>query len=302
MLYNRQLGRIGRWPKIFSDFAGKLAGEMVYYFTMDARPTTDELRPHGKADEARLRDAGFRWGDKGTHTSRTIMLDELRAVLDNCRPDATRGDYLAAIHEDNCLGKRTVATRRLSSQRLSELYALDPEVPLFRVMRRCWYADRDGQAILAMLQALARDPLLRASAPPVLRMRPGEELARQQMTDALNRAVGSRLSDSTLDKVVRNAASSWTQSGHLKGRGRKIRQTVTATPTTTAFALLLGYLAGKRGEALFESLWAQVLDAPVGELMQLAMDARRLGLLDMSQSGGVIDLTFSRLLAPDERR
>ena len=101
---------------------------------------------------------------------------------------------------------------------------------------------------------------------------------------------------------MRNAASSWTQSGHLKGRGRKVRQTVTATPATTAFALLLGYVAGKRGAALFESLWAQVLDAPAGELMHVAMDARRLGFIDMSQSGGIIEVAFSRLLAPDERR
>jgi hypothetical protein len=269
---------------------------------MDSILPTDELRPRSKADEVRLRDAGFRWGEKGTHTSRTIMLHELRAVLASCRPDATRDDYLAAIHEDNCLGKRTASTRKLSSQRLSELYALDPEVPLFRVMRRCWYADRDGQAVLALLLALARDPLLRASAPPILRMRSGEELARQQLTDALSRAVGSRLSEATLDKVVRNVASSWTQSGHLKGRGRKVRQSVTPTAATTAYALLLGHLAGKRGAALFESLWAQVLDAPAGELMHLALDARRLGFLDMSQSGGVIDVAFSRLLAPDERR
>lgn len=261
-----------------------------------------ELQALGKADEIRLRDAGFRWGDKGTHTSRTIMLDELRAVFANCRPNATRDDYLSAIHEDNCLGKRTAATRKLSSQRLSELYALDPKVPLFRVMRRCWCADRDGQAVLALLLALARDPLLRISAPPVLRMRPGEELARQQITDALSRAVGNRLSESTLDKVVRNAASSWTQSGHLRGRGRKIRRSVTPTAITTAYALLLGYLTGTRGVALFESLWAQALDAPVGELMNLAMDARRLGFLDMSLSGGVIDVGFSRLLAQDERQ
>lgn len=229
--------------------------------------------PHRNPEEAR---AGFRFGDKGTHTSRTIMLDELRAVFATSRLDATRAEYLSAIHEDNCLGKRTAATRKLSSQRLSELYALDPDVPLFRVMRRCWYADRDGQALLAMLLALARDPLLRETAPPVLRMRPGEELARQQMTDALNRAVGRRLNESTLDKVVRNTASSWTQSGHLKGRGRKIRQKVTPTAATTAFALLLGFLSGARGAALFETLWAQVLDAPPSELMHLAMDAKRL--------------------------
>ena len=263
---------------------------------------TNELQTHGKSDEAALRDAGFRWGDKGTHTSRTIMLDELRAVLANCPPDATRDTYLVSIHEDNCLGKRTASTRRLSSQRLSEMYSLDPEVPLFRVMRRCWYADRDGQPILAVLLALARDPLLRASAPPVLRMRPGEELARQQMTEAIDRVVGNRLSESTVDKVVRNAASSWTQSGHLRGRGRKVRQAVAPTATTTAFALLLGYLAGKRGIALFESLWARVLDTSAGELMHLAMDARRLGLLDMTQSGGVVDVAFSRLLVSDDRR
>lgn len=264
-------------------------------------PPTDELRPGSEADEIGLRDAGFRSGDKGTHTSRTIMLAELRAVLASREPDASRDDYLAAIHKDNCLGKRTAATRKSSSQRLSELYGLDPAVLLFRVMRQFWYADRAGQAIQALLLALARDPLLRASVPPILRMRPGEELARQQLTDALSRAVGHRLNESTLDTVVRNVASSWTQSGHLRGHSRKIRQTVTPTAANAAFALLLGYLAGKRGSTLFESLWAQVLDSPPSELVHLAMDARRLGFLDMRQSGGVIDVAFSRLLAADGR-
>lgn len=269
---------------------------------MDPILSIDRLQPSTKADETRLQNAGFRWGPKGTHTSRTIMFDELREVLAHCRPDAMREDYLTAIQEENCLGKRTVATRKLSGQRLSELYALDPKVPLFRVMRRCWYADRDGQAVLALLLALARDPLLRVTAPFVLRLRSGEELMRQHMTDALNRMVGNRLNESTLNKVVRNAASSWTQSGHLKGRGRKVRQRVRPTPITTAFALLLGYLSGTRGAALFETIWAQVLDAPSGDLIHLAMDAKRLGLLDMSQAGDVIDLGFSRLLTSEERR
>ena len=263
---------------------------------------TDELQPRDRTEELRLRAVGFRWGQKGTHTSRTIMLDELRSVFVHCRPTATRDHYLGAIHDDNCLGKRTASTRKLSSQRLSELYGLDPETPLFRVMRRCWYADRDCQAILAILMALARDPLLRASAEPVLRMQPGEELARQQLTDAVSRAVGTRLSESTVDKVVRNTASSWTQSGHLKGRGRKTRQLVVPSPVTAAYALLLGYLAGARGEALFGSLWARVLDVTASELSNLAVDARRLGFLDMTQAGGVIDLSFSRLLAHDNRR
>jgi hypothetical protein len=245
---------------------------------------------------------GFRAGEKGTHTSRTIMLAELRLLLAHCRPDATRSDYISAIREDNCLGKRTAATRKSSSQRLSELYALDPDVPLFRIMRRCWYADPSGQALLAMLLALARDPLLRVTAPPVLQLQPGEELARPRISDALSRAVGGRLNQGTLTSAVQNVASSWAQSGHLRGHRRKIRQQVTPTAVALAYAILVGYLAGTRGAALFSSSWAQVLDAPPSELMHLANDARRLGLLDMSRAGDVIDVSVSRLLAQDERR
>ena len=230
------------------------------------------------------------------------MLDELEAVLGSVPPDAKREEYLSAITDDNCLGKRTLATRRLSSQRLSELYSLDPTIPLFRILRRLWLVDPGAHGLLALLLSLARDPLLRASAAPILGMRAGEELARQQLKDAIAHVVGGRLNESTLDKVVRNTASSWTQAGHLKGRGRKIRQEVSPTATTTAYALLLGYLVGLRGQGLFQSLWARVLDAPVSELTNLAMDARRLGLLDISQAGGVMDVSFLRLLTPEERR
>lgn len=230
------------------------------------------------------------------------MLDELQTLLAHCQSDASPDDYATAVIENNCLGKRTAATRKLSLQRLSELYALDANVLLFRNMRHFWYADRSGQTILALLLSLARDPLIRVTASPVLRMRPGEELARQQLIDALNRAVGNRLSESTLDKVVRNTASSRTQSGHLKGRKRKLRQRVTPTASSTAYALLLGHLTGTRGSELFETPWTQVHDASPDELMNLAMDARRLGFLDMSQSGGVVEVAFSRLLTPDERR
>ena len=230
------------------------------------------------------------------------MLDELQTLFEYCQADASLEDYSKAVIESNCLGKRTVATRKLSLQRLSELYSLDAKVLLFRVMRQFWFADRSGKTTLPLLLALSRDPLLRATAPTILRMRPGEELGRQSLIDALARAVGGRLSESTLDKVVRNAASSWTQSGHLMGRNRKIRQRIAPTAASTAYALLLGYLTGTRGVALFQTPWAQVLDTAPDELMNLAIDARRLGFLDMSQSGGVVEVAFSRLLNTEERK
>ena len=162
---------------------------------------------------------GFRSGARGTHTSRTIMLDELSHLLDAVPRDAVRDNYAEAVMAHNCLGKRTAATRKLSLQRLTELYALDPQVILFRVLRDLWVRNETSRPLLALLLALARDPLLRATATAVVRTPYGAEFARQSMKDALADAVGDRLNDATLDKVVRNASSSWTQTGHFRGRG-----------------------------------------------------------------------------------
>jgi len=245
---------------------------------------------------------GFRFGDRGTHTSRTIMLDELSSLLQSANSAANREYYRELVVSDNRLGKRTVSTRRLSFQRLSELYSLDGGVLLFRVMRKIWQAENGGRPLLALLLALARDPLLRITAPPVIRLRPGEELGRQSFTDALNRGTGSRFNEATLDKIVRNTASSWTQSGHLQGRSRKTRKMVSPTPAVVAFALLLGYILGARGRALFETLWAKVLDVGADELIRLATDAKRIGYLNLKASGEVVEVSFSHLLTEDERR
>ena len=244
---------------------------------------------------------GFRSGDRGTHTSRTVMLGELSNLLDATPGEATREDYADAVLEDNCLGKRTAATRKLSLQRLTELYGLDAKLILFRVLRDLWGRHEPSRPLLGLLLALARDPLLRTIAAAVIRTPFGHEFARQTMKDALSDAVGDRLNKATLDKVVRNASSSWTQSGHLQGRGRKTRQRVLPTPAATTYALLLGFAVGRRGQMLFETPWTAILDVGLDELIDLASDARRLGLLDLKQSGAIIDVSFPAMFTERER-
>jgi hypothetical protein len=185
---------------------------------------------------------------------------------------------------------------------MTELYALDVSVPLFRLLRLFWYSDEKAHAQLALLVAIARDPLLRATAPVILTMSLGEEIARQRFTDAIRGAVDGRLNDATLDKVVRNAASSWTQSGHFDGRSRKKRQRIEPVPGSAAFALSLGYMLGLRGHALFESLFARVLDRDENALTFLAMDAKRLGLLDIKSGGGMTVVSFDAILTESEKR
>lgn len=239
--------------------------------------------------------AGLRFGDKGTHTSRTMMLAEITELLEATPPEADRAAYAQAIIEDNALGKQTAATRRLTNQRLGELYALDPSVPIFRVLRRLWTVDEPGRPLIALLCALARDPLLRATAPAVLQLPEGSELIRTTLLDTIREAVGHRLNEATLDKVARNAASSWSQSGHLQGRMRKIRQRVNPTPGSLAAALWLGTVEGLAGEQLLGCPWTRVLDRTGAQLVPTALQAKQLGLIHARIGGGVIEIDASRL-------
>ncbi len=224
-----------------------------------------------------------------------MMLEDLTAVLSAAPPDAERADYVRAIVEENCLGKQTTSTRKLSNQRISELYALDPAVPLFHVLRECWQLDRDGRPLLALLCSIARDPLLVATIPSVLPLPVGAEFRRDDMRAALRKAVGQRMNDSILDKVARNAASSWTQSGHLSGRTFKRRQQVRPTPAAVAYAIYLAHIVGFRGISLFSSGWLGLLDCSPSQAQDLALDAKRMQLLDLRISGDVVDVGFRRL-------
>ena len=239
--------------------------------------------------------AGFRFGEKGTHTSRTIMLAELTELLAAMPATATRADYAEAIIEDNILGKQTASTRRLTNQRLGELYGLSLAIPLFRVLRRLWDIDEPGRPVIALLCGLARDPLLRATSTAVLPLPRNSELLRSAMTSAIRASTGDRLNESILDKVARNASSSWSQAGHLEGRVRKIRQEVHPTPGAVAFAIWFGALHGLAGEDLLRTPWARVLDQSPVELLDLALRAKQLGLLNANSGGGVIEIDASPL-------
>jgi hypothetical protein len=252
--------------------------------------------------KTRFAELGFRMGEKGTHMSRTIMFQELSLLFHACDLACRRDDYMTAIVEDNCLAKQTLSTRQISAQRMRELYGLDPGILIFQKMRHLWEIDEIGRPLLAILTCLARDPILRVTAGPILHLNPGKELRRQKMTEVLSESLQERLNESTIDKVVRNASSSWTQSGHLKGRMRKVRQRVSPTPVVATFSLLLGYFLGYRGESLFETFWTQIVDMPKAQAMELAVDAKRLGLLEMTQAGGVVYVSFPELLSEKERR
>lgn len=251
-------------------------------------------------DAARAR-FGLKVGDVGAHTSRTMMLADLRDLLAAATQNSSRqSDYRDAVVDASVLGKRTLASRRLAFQRLSELYGLDPSIPVFRVLRQLWPSDRTGRPMLAFLVAFARDPLLRATAAPVLRLTAGRSVAAAQLDDELRSRLGTRLNPAVRHKVARNAASTWTQSGHLAGRVRKVRATPVITPSVVALATLLATINGAHGRAIFASEYVQLLDRPSSQLTPLLQEAHRAGLINFKQAGDIVELRFPDLLTPAE--
>jgi hypothetical protein len=75
----------------------------------------------GAANEAaRSAQFGLRYGDRGTHGSRSIMLPDLRQLLASTAVDAVYEDYQTAIMEENVLGKGTASTRLWSWKKLRD--------------------------------------------------------------------------------------------------------------------------------------------------------------------------------------
>ena len=222
------------------------------------------------------------------------MAAELTSLLSAVPAGDGAGEYLRQVVNENRLGKPTAGSRRTTYDRLRLLYGLDPADPLFSTLRALWDAGREGRPLLAVLTAVARDPLLAATVPVVLSAPLGEELPRGELSAAVAAHADGRLGESTLASAARNVASTWTQSGHLEGRSRKTRRAVAATPAAAAMALLVGAAAGFAGPALFRSGWARLLDRTPDRVRTLAAEAARDGLIQLRIAGDVVEVARPR--------
>ena len=238
----------------------------------------------------------------GANTSHTIEVEALAALLAEIPKDGEFVDYQRAALEGNALSKRTEGARRRTFRYLRELYVLRPDSILFRALRDLWPDDPPARPLLAGLCALARDPVFRASSAAIIRSAPGETLTAGDLALAVGEHFPESYSEATLAKIGRNTFSSWEQTGHLRPDepASKVRVRATCGSANVAYALMLGYLQGARGEALFDTLWVHVLDQPKSQLFDLAAGASQRGLLEFRYGGGVVEVSFRELLRPME--
>ena len=236
----------------------------------------------------------------GPSTSQTIMVSSLRDLLLRLPADSPVGAYRNAVLAENILCKDTAGGREWAFRQLRRFYALNPGSLLFRALRDLWADDPCGQPLLALLCAVARDPVLRATASLVVPVEPGDVIGPADFEEIIEAAFSGAYSDNTRRTTAQNVASSWTQSGHLLAERptKKVRVRVHPTATAVAYALLLGHLQGERGQGLFKTQWAAVLDQPTSRLVELASAASRHGMLEFRNAGGVMEVTFHELLRP----
>lgn len=244
---------------------------------------------------------GFSFERGSAHTSRTMMLEELRVLLAYIDyPEADKSVYRQAIDDENCLGKRSGKTRILTYRHLVDLYSLNRANVLFRTLLFFWNRDINGQPLLALICAYARDPIFRATAPFILKFQEGATISRESLEEFIDSQDPGRFSKATLKSTAQNINSTWTKSGHLVGRARKVRSRANPTAGSVSYALLLGYLSGVRGQALFQTEYAKLLDCPVHKAIELAEEASRKGWIVFKRVGDVIEVLFPNLINQEE--
>jgi hypothetical protein len=238
---------------------------------------------------------GMRLTGGGAHQSKTMMFEELDMLLGTGLRSAT--ELSRAVIEDNVLGKSTQNSRGLTYRHMVSLYGLNAQLALTKLLMGLWTKDPSGRRLNSLLVALARDPLLRDSAPAVLNSPIGSQLHRQQVETAFNTAHPDRMSEKMVRSLAQNCNASWTQSGHLEGRAKKIRRRVSPTPANAALAALIASSCGFGGPSILSSAWIQVLDLTPEQALDHLRRAEGLGLAKIRAAGDVTEISVRQAMA-----
>lgn len=247
-----------------------------------------------------LNQFGFCFGEGGTHLARTMMLEDVTRVFEHCGDALTRDDVLEAVAEENCLGKPSKKSRALAARHLLRLYGFDQKEAVFRAMTFLWDRDPESRPQLAFLNAYSRDPMVRLGTPFLFDLEDGEKYDRLLLEKFIESVSSERFSAATKTALAQRLAGTWTQSGHLEGKSKKLRRHVGAHPGSVVMALLLSYLSGHRGMLTFESEYVKLLDCSPTSAIEIAKIAAQRGWMDIKHIGSVVEVAFPQILTDEE--
>lgn len=226
---------------------------------------------------------------KTIHTSRTIMFAELSQVMNHGIEGVDFNDILKSNVSNKLSNRNLLKTNRY----LKQLYGFNKEDLSFRSFKHYWtLVDNEKKSILALLFALSNDFLLRESIDIVVNTKVGEKVAKEKFYENIEKYHTGKYSDNTRRSAAQNVASSWKQAGYIQGKVKNIRVQPKHDYYTVAFALLLSYLHGDRGEYILLSKWIKALALNTEKLRDLIKEAAKRDLLHYQFGGNVTVISF----------
>lgn len=231
--------------------------------------------------------------NKTVHTGRTIMFAELKKVMDH---GIDNDDYINSLYQ-NVFNKATKSGITYTSRFLKRLYDFDLSMASFKAFKHFWSVTNErDRPLLAILYAIGNDYLLKDSIPIINDTEIGKKVTVESMENNIENLYPQKYTPNTRRSMAQNIASSWKQAGFITGKVKNIRTQPEINYLVIAFAFLLAYLNGDRGDFILKSAWVKALCLDESRIRSLAIEAGKRDLLQYQFAGNVTSLTFNNLL------
>lgn len=221
------------------------------------------------------------------------MFSELAKVMNHGIED---DNYIDSLQQ-NVINKATQSGISKTSRYLKSLYDFDLSQPEFRAFKHFWnMASENDRPILALLYAIHNDHLLSESIPIITTTELGKKATVESIEDNIETLYPKKYSANTRRSMAQNIASSWKQAGFITGKVKNIRTQPEISYQVVAFASLLAYLNGVRGDFILKSNWIKAFCLDDKTIRYLLMEASKRDLLQYQFAGNVTSITFNKLL------
>jgi hypothetical protein len=227
------------------------------------------------------------------HTARTMMFLELSKVMDF---SVDLDNYQESM-KNNVFGKKSQDGIKKTSNFLTQLYGFDISTPQFKVFKHFWMeSDVNQRQLISFVFAFKNDYLLQESLSVLANAKIGDKVAIELFMENIEKYHPKRFTDNTLRSVAQNIASSWKQSGFITGKVKNTRTQPNISYKVVAFAMLLSYLEGDRGDFIMHSNCVNALCIGETMLRDLAVEASKRDFLQYQYAGSVTSISFDKLI------
>jgi hypothetical protein len=226
------------------------------------------------------------------HTARTLMFEELSKVMDF---SIEKDNYQESM-ANNVFGKKSGDGIKKTTNFLSQLYSFDISNTPFKILKYFWQnTDENEKPIIALLFAIQQDYLLSESISVVAKSKLLDKVEIEKIESNIEKYHPNRFTKNTLRSVAQNIASSWKQAGFITGKVKNTRTQPEVSYNCVAFAFIMAYINGLRGDFIISSKWVKALCLNENQLRELAIEASKRGLIQYQFAGNVTSITCNEL-------